>query len=64
MAAFDRLPPPLRQWLAQAVLPWSPDSALRVWDRAGDVQTALARLERAQAATLRRDRMARGPRPR
>lgn len=24
MARFDRLPPDLRRWLAQAALPWSP----------------------------------------
>lgn len=34
MADYDRLPPDLRAWLAQAVLPWSPRSALRVWRRA------------------------------
>ncbi|WP_240643690.1 DUF6525 family protein, partial [Paracoccus siganidrum] len=28
---YDRLPPELRNWLAQAALPWSPHSALRLW---------------------------------
>ncbi|WP_260349929.1 DUF6525 family protein, partial [Alloyangia mangrovi] len=31
MSAYDRLPPELRAWLAQAALPWSPRSALRAW---------------------------------
>nr|WP_221385013.1 DUF6525 family protein [Sulfitobacter undariae] len=31
MAMYDRLPTDLRVWLRQAVLPWSPRSALRVW---------------------------------
>jgi Family of unknown function (DUF6525) len=34
MAAHDRLPPPLRRWLAQAALPWSAVSARRIWDGA------------------------------
>lgn len=31
MVAYDRLPADLRAWLAQAALPWSPHSALRIW---------------------------------
>ena len=34
MQEFDRLPQPLRAWLAQAALPWSPTSARRLWVRA------------------------------
>lgn len=34
MAAYDRLPPALRAWLADAALPWSPASARRAWKRA------------------------------
>ena len=64
MAAYDRLPPELRRWLAGAALPWSAASALRLWQRAlrdcGDAQAALARLDRAERATLARDRL--GPR--
>lgn len=56
MAAYDRLPPPLRAWLAQAALPWSPHSALKIWRRAGDPHAALARLTAAEAAMLARDR--------
>jgi hypothetical protein len=59
MAAYDRLPPDLRSWLAAAALPWSATSVLRIWQRAlretGCAQTALARLTRAEAKTLARD---------
>src|SRR5690606_31377650 len=56
MAAYDRLPAELRLWLAQATLPWSAQSALRVWRRAlracdGDVTKVhlhLTRIERKQ----------------
>ena len=60
MRAYDRLPGPLRAWLAQAVLPWSPGSCLRIW-RNG-VRTGLApaeivtRLDRLEAAALERER--------
>ncbi|GHC64218.1 DUF6525 family protein [Neogemmobacter tilapiae] len=58
MAEFDRLPPALRRWLHEAALPWSAGSAQRIWDRAlgetGCEATALARLARAEAETLRR----------
>ena len=61
MAEFDRLPPDLRRWLAQAALPWSAASALRLWRRTltegGDSMLALARLDRAERATLARDRL-------
>lgn len=60
MRDFDTLPPMLRRWMAQATLPWSPRSCRRIWlaeRRAGGSDAdALARLERAEAATLRRDR--------
>lgn len=57
MQAFDSLPPELRRWIANAVLPWSPASCRRLWQharRAGaSVEDALARLDRAEDATLR-----------
>jgi hypothetical protein len=58
--AYDRLPAPLRRWLAQAVLPWSVRSARRLWQRAlaesgGDVARALARLDEAEARQLARE---------
>ena len=56
MAAYDRLPADLRAWLAQAALPWSPASALRIWRRAGSPAAAFARLDAAEQAALARDR--------
>lgn len=58
--AYDRLPAPLRRWLAQAALPWSVRSAQRLWRRAlaetgGDVARTLARLDAAEAAQLSRE---------
>ena len=59
MAAYDRLPPDLRSWLAGAALPWSAASVLRVWQRAlhetGCPEAAKARMTRAEARTLARD---------
>jgi Family of unknown function (DUF6525) len=59
MAAYDRLPPDLRSWLAEAALPWSAASVLRLWQRAlretGCPQAAKARLARAEAKTLAKD---------
>ncbi|QYK42439.1 MAG: hypothetical protein KF887_04760 [Paracoccaceae bacterium] len=59
MAAHDRLPPALRRWAAQAALPWSAASLLRLWRRAiaetGSEAEALRRLSRAETATLARE---------
>ncbi len=60
MDRFDRLPPDLRRWLSQAVLPWSPHSALRLWQRlmretGGDLAVMLARLDQAEQRLLLRD---------
>jgi Family of unknown function (DUF6525) len=59
MAAYDRLPPDLRVWLAGAALPWSAASVLRLWQRAlretGCPQAAKARLARAEVQTLAKD---------
>ncbi|MEM9754347.1 MAG: DUF6525 family protein [Pseudomonadota bacterium] len=59
MDAFDALPAPLRQWLAEAALPWSPTSARRIWARSLSkglsVEEALACLRAAEARTLARD---------
>ena len=45
MRAYDDLPAPLRAWLSTAVLPWSPQSALRIWRKAiqGDQGTPVSR---------------------
>ncbi|PYE85982.1 DUF6525 family protein [Pseudoroseicyclus aestuarii] len=65
MEAFDRLPPALRRWLAQAALPWSPASARRAWraalGRTGGCEIAACEeLSRIEAAQLRRNA---GPAP-
>jgi hypothetical protein len=58
MAAYDAAPAPLRAWMAQAALPWSPASCLAIWRRAmaagADAAEALARLDRAERKTLSR----------
>lgn len=60
MAAFDGLPPPLRQWLSEAALPWSPESARRIWSRSRakglSPEETLLSLSQAEARTLARDR--------
>jgi hypothetical protein len=61
MREFDALPPELRRWLADALLPWSPRSARRIWRqglKTGGIDEALRRLESAEVATLKRDRLA------
>ena len=58
MAAHDRLPSELRNWLIHATLPWSAKSALRLWTLAlrktGCPIAARARLSAAEAQTLTR----------
>lgn len=60
MRAFDALPAPLRRWLAGALLPWSPASCRRIWDKARargeSIEAVLARLDAAEARSLNRDR--------
>ncbi|SEO03381.1 hypothetical protein SAMN05216227_104114 [Pseudorhodobacter antarcticus] len=62
MHSYDALPAPLRHWLSQAALPWSPASAQRVWAKASakglGAQDALQALSRAENRTLARDRYA------
>lgn len=59
MQNFDALPSPLRHWLGQAVLPWSPTSARRIWNTARarglSEDEALFMLSKAEAKTLSRD---------
>lgn len=66
MMAFDRLPPELRAWLREAKLPWSPRSCRAIWARArkggGSITETIARLERAEEATLARAAPLPGPR--
>lgn len=60
MRNYDALPEPLRRWLSEAALPWSPASARRLWTRARaqglDTHDALQTLSRVEARTLARDR--------
>ena len=60
MDAFDGLPQPVRQWIAQAALPWSPASVRRIWSRSRarglSDDEALLTLARVEACTLARDR--------
>lgn len=61
MAVYDRLPPEVRAWLAQAALPWSPDSALRCWRAAlgrtrGCPEAALREMDAREAGRLAAER--------
>lgn len=62
MHTYDALPTPLRHWLSQAALPWSPTSARKIWQRAQakglTADHALALLHRSEAQTLARDKRA------
>ncbi|MEL6585646.1 MAG: DUF6525 family protein [Pseudomonadota bacterium] len=60
MAAYDRLPPTLRAWLAEAKLPWAPGSARRAWRKAkwkamGREAVALQIMDEIEAERLRQD---------
>lgn len=59
MREFDRLPPQLRVWLAQAALPWRPKSVERAYQKAlartGDHGSAMAELDRLQVRQLEKD---------
>ena len=60
MKAYDALPRPLRVWMAQAALPWSPASCRRIWTKAcaegASPDDILDRLNQAERLTLSRDR--------
>ncbi len=64
MKTYDALPAPLRLWLGQAALPWSPTSARRLWDKVHtkghSLDETLSALSKAEAKTLARDRFATG----
>jgi hypothetical protein len=59
MRDFDRLPPELRAWLAEAVLPWRPRSVRRAFARAvartKDRDRALEELDRLQERLVAKD---------
>lgn len=58
MRAFDASPAPVRRWLSQATLPWSPVSCRKILRsataRGEDIDRVLARLDRAERQTLAR----------
>lgn len=60
MQSFDQLPKPLRLWLTNASLPWSPASAKKIWKKSlGDglsVEETLSRLTQAEERSLARDK--------
>jgi hypothetical protein len=62
MKTYDALPAPLRIWLGQAALPWSPASARRLWRKVHakgqSLDETLSALSKAEAKTLARDRFA------
>jgi hypothetical protein len=62
MAAYDGLPAPLRQWLSEAALPWSPASVRRIWSKSKakgmTPEETLLSLNQAEARTLAKDRHA------
>ncbi|WP_397543875.1 DUF6525 family protein [Roseovarius salis] len=59
MRDYDRLPPELRAWLAEAVLPWRPRSVRRAFDRAvartRNRARALEELDRLQERLVAKD---------
>ncbi|MGX9353760.1 DUF6525 family protein [Roseobacteraceae bacterium S113] len=59
MASYDRLPPELRAWLADAVLPWGAKSVHRAYAKAkartGDAEAALAELDALQTRRVAQD---------
>ena len=65
MDLYDTLPAPLRQWLSQAALPWSPASARRIWSTSRaqglSAEEALQALSRAEEKTLQKDKVANLP---
>lgn len=59
MQVFDALPTPVRQWMANATLPWSPNSVRNTWNRARargmTEQNALAFLSKCEIGMLLHD---------
>ena len=60
MKTYDELPTPLRQWLANAVLPWSPKSCKRIWIKAQrrgqSPEDTITLLTAAESKALARDK--------
>jgi len=60
MNDFDALPPELRKWVSEAILPWSAHSVQKSFRKAiaktGDPQLALEELDRIQSQLIERDK--------
>ncbi|MFS4581481.1 DUF6525 family protein [Phaeobacter sp. C3_T13_0] len=54
MRTYDTLPQPLRLWLANAALPWSPKSCKRLWDKARKAGLSAEDAIRSLTATEKR----------
>jgi hypothetical protein len=56
MRAYDQLPPALRGWMRDAVLPWSARSCLKIWNKALreglDTAATIDRLDAIEQAML------------
>ncbi len=60
MDEFDRLPTALRSWVADAQLPWSSKSVLRLWQKGlkmsgGQQSAALEFLSECEARKMKED---------
>lgn len=59
MREYDRLPPLLRKWLADAVMPWRPGSVRRAYlsalRRTQNPNLALCELDRLEARLVAKD---------
>ena len=59
MGEYDRLSPPLRAWVARAMLPWRAATVQRAYDKAlvrvGDPDQALKELDRLQRNQVAKD---------
>ena len=60
MMTHDTLPQPLRSWLAEAALPWSPKSCKRIWDKARtnglSIDDTIVVLTKVERKTLSQDK--------
>ena len=59
MAEYDALPSELRSWIAEAAMPWSPRSCLKIWRRAkaegASRDEIIARLTAVERVLLAKD---------
>ena len=60
MMTYDTLPQPLRSWLTEAALPWSPKSCKRIWDKARtnglSIDDTIVVLTKVERKTLSQDK--------